>query len=220
MCVDLAFTGSLNRQEDHIFEFIYHGGLNAIRLRRRHATERLQRQDHVAEAMNRVVDILADLEMALSASRKLVVERMRHLGQFGLWNQMMGDASKMLDRAMVKEIPHLLAHADSHQFLSQTKVVSEMFLNLPPLRIAMWAIRRPLSFRMCLRLVHQIGDPGCDWFHRYLCALAFQEFEHVEIAIAFGDLGPEFAGYLHYRFHLSTIDFNRVHPFAGMVKSV
>ena len=158
--------------------------------------------------MNCVVDILSDFQMTLSTSRKLVVERVRHFGEFWLWNQVMGDASEMLDGSMVKEIPHLLAHSDSHQFLSQSEVVGELFFQLPPLRIAIWTIRRPLSFRMCLRLVHQIRDPGRDWFYHHLGPFAFQEFEHVEVAIAFGDLGPEFAGDFHDRLHLCTIHFN------------
>ena len=69
-------------QEDHVLELVDHGRLHAIRLRRRHAAERLQRQHHVAELVHGVVDVLADFEVTFTAARELVVERMRHLGQF------------------------------------------------------------------------------------------------------------------------------------------
>jgi hypothetical protein len=45
-------------------------------------------------------------------------------------------------------------------------------------------------------LVDHIHDPGADGLHQNLCALALQEIEHVEVAVAFGGLRPKFAGIL------------------------
>ena len=76
--IDLAFAGSFDGQENHVFEFVDHRRLHSVRLRRRHAAERLQRQHHVAELVHGVVDVLADFEVALAAASELVVEGMRH----------------------------------------------------------------------------------------------------------------------------------------------
>ena len=66
----------------------------------------------------------------------------------------------------------------------------------------MRTIHRPLRDRVRLRLVHQVGHPGRDRLDQHLRAFALQEVEHVEVAVAFGDLRPEFAGDLHQRLHL------------------
>ena len=41
--IDLAFTRSFNRQENHVLKFVDHRRLHSVRLRRRHASERLER---------------------------------------------------------------------------------------------------------------------------------------------------------------------------------
>ncbi len=48
----------------------------------------------------------------------------------------------------------------------------------------------------------------------HLRAFALQEFEHVEVAVALGDLRPELAGDLHHRLHLGAVDFDGVHLLA------
>ncbi len=73
----------------------------------------------------------------------------------------------------------------------------------------MRTVHRPLGFCMGLGLIHQVRHPGGDRLHHDLRALALQEVEHVEVAVAFGDLRPEFAGDLHYRLDLGAIHFDR-----------
>ena len=80
--VDLALARGFDGQENHVLEFVDDRRLDAVGLRGRHASERLQRQHHVAQFVHGVIDVLADFEMSLSTARELVVERMRHLGQF------------------------------------------------------------------------------------------------------------------------------------------
>ena len=63
--------------------------------------------------MDRVVNVLAHFEVAFAATRELVVERMRHFSQFGLRNEVMGDATQVLDRPVIEEIPHALARANA-----------------------------------------------------------------------------------------------------------
>ena len=111
--VDLALAGGFDGQENHVFEFIDDGGLHSVGLRRRHAAERLQRQHHMAELVNRVVNVLADFEVSLTAASVLVVEGMSHFRQFRLRYQLVRDASQVPDRAVIEEIPHSLACADS-----------------------------------------------------------------------------------------------------------
>jgi hypothetical protein len=116
--VDLAFAGGFDGKENHVFEFVDDGRLHAIRLRRRHASEGLERQHHVAEMMDRVVNILSDLEMAFPAARELVVERMRHFGQLCLRHQVMREAAEIFYRAVIEAVPHPLTDAQTNQFLS------------------------------------------------------------------------------------------------------
>ena len=84
----------------------------------------------------------------------------------------------------------------------------------------MRAIDRPLRLGVRLRLVHQVRNPGRDRLDQHLRAFALQEIEHVEVAVAFGDLRPELAGDLHQRLHPRAIHLDGVHLFAGSVQSV
>ena len=67
----------------------------------------------MAEFMHGVINVLAHLEVPFSTACELVVEGMRHLGQFGLWHQLMRNAAQVLDRAVVEEVPHLLTEANA-----------------------------------------------------------------------------------------------------------
>src|ERR1700730_13285665 len=77
--VDLPFAGGFDGKENHVLEFVDYGRLYTVRLRRRHAAKRLQRENHVAEAVDCVVHVLANFEMTFTATPELVVGRMCHL---------------------------------------------------------------------------------------------------------------------------------------------
>src|SRR5215467_3516610 len=66
--IDFAFARSLDGQENHVLELVYDRGLHAVRLRRRHAAERLQSQYHVAELVNGVINVLSDFQVPLAAA--------------------------------------------------------------------------------------------------------------------------------------------------------
>ena len=51
--IQRALAGGFHRQKDHLRKARHHRRLHPIRLRTRHAAERLQRQHHVAEALAR-----------------------------------------------------------------------------------------------------------------------------------------------------------------------
>jgi hypothetical protein len=67
-------------------------------------------------------------------------------------------------------------------------------------------------------LVNHVHDPGADGLHQHLRALALQEVEHVEIAVAFGGLRPEFAGDLDDGLHAQAVDFDLVERVAAAVQ--
>ena len=208
--VDLALSGRFDGQENHVPELIDDRRLHAVGLGRRHAAERLQGQHHVAQVMDRVVDVLAHLEMPFPAARKLVVEGMSQLRQLGLRRQRVGDAAQMPDDAVVEVVPQRLAHADQRELLPQGHLIGELLLQFPPFRMLVRARHRPLGFGMGLALVQQVGDPRGDRLDQHLRALAFEEGEHVEVAVAFGRLGPEFAGDLDDGLDAGAVHFNRV----------
>src|SRR5258708_39083861 len=103
MGIDLSLARSFNGQEDHVFEFVDHCRLNSVRLRRGHASKRLQRQHHVAELMDGVIDVFANFQMPFATASELVVERMRQICQFGLGYEVVSNSAQMLDRPVIEE---------------------------------------------------------------------------------------------------------------------
>ncbi len=63
-----------------------------------------------------------------------------------------------------------------------------------------------------------VHDPGADGLYQDLGALALQEVEHVEVAVAFGGLRPEFAGNLDDGFDTQAIDIDRVEAVAAALQ--
>src|SRR5205823_11812884 len=172
------------------------------------------------EFVNGVVNVLSYLEVTFAPARKLVVEGIRQRCQLFLRRKVVRDSAHLLGSAVVEEIPHLLSHTNAPKLFAQSNIVSKLLLDLVPRRIFVWLIHWPLRFSMGLRLVHEICDPGGDWLDQYLRSLTFEEVEHVEVAVAFCDLRPEFAGDFYRRFHARAVHFNRVHSFAGICKSI
>ena len=70
-------------------------------------------------------------------------------------------------------------------------------------------------FVLLHHLVNHVHDPRADGLHQHLRALALQEVEHVEVAVAFGGLRPEFAGDLDDRLHAQAVDFDGVEAVAA-----
>jgi hypothetical protein len=100
--VDLPFARRFDGQENHVLEVIHHGGLDAIRLRGRHAAEGLEAEDHVRLLVHRVVDVLGDLEMPLAAAREPVVVRLRQRGQLPHVEKWMRNTTQTRDVAVVE----------------------------------------------------------------------------------------------------------------------
>jgi hypothetical protein len=68
-------------------------------------------------------------------------------------------------------------------------------------------LRRALLVLIFLdHLVHEVADPGADGLDDNLRAFLFEEAEHVEVAVALGGLGPEFAGDLDDGLHAGAVD--------------
>ena len=120
----------------------------------------------------------------------------------------MRDSAKLFRGAVIEEVPHLLSHADSPQLLAQSDVVSKLFLEFVPLGIFIRLVHRPLRLGMSFSLIHQVRHPGCDRFNDHLRSFAFQELEHVEVAVALGDLRPEFTRDLYYGLHAQAVHFD------------
>src|ERR1700757_4757512 len=115
---------------------------------------------------------------------------------------MMGDATHLLDRTVIEEIPHALARAYTPELLVQTDVVGKLLLGFVPLRIPVWAINRPFRYGMRFGLVHKVSHPGGDRLNQDLRAFPLEKFEHVEVPVTFRELGPKLAGDFHYGLHL------------------
>ena len=72
-----------------------------------------------------------------------------------------------------------------------------MLVQFPRLHLFVRSIKRSASGGTCLHLVHHVHDPRADGLDQHLRAFALQKLEHVEVAVAFGDLRPELANDLH-----------------------
>ncbi|MBI4263801.1 MAG: hypothetical protein HY657_05470 [Acidobacteria bacterium] len=59
-----------------------------------------------------------------------------------------------------------------------------------------------------------VHDPGADRLDHHLRALALEEAEHPEVAVALGGLRPELPGDLHHRLHAQAVDLNRADALA------
>ncbi len=99
--VDLAFARRFDRQEDHVLVVRHHRRLRAVRLRRGHAAERLQRQHHVRQFFVGVVNVLRDFQVTFAAARARVVVRMSQPLQFVLVNETMTGAAECVDDAVI-----------------------------------------------------------------------------------------------------------------------
>src|SRR5207249_5693418 len=60
--------------------------------------------------------------------------------------------------------------------------------------------------------------PGADGLDQYLGALLLEKLEHVEVSVALGGLGPEFAGYLGRRLHARAVDRDSIKPVTHLVE--
>ena len=197
MGVDLAFAGRFDRQVDHVLVIRHDRGLRAIGLRRRHAAERLHRQHHVGQVFVRVIDVLGDFQVAFAAARARVVERMSQALQFVLVGEVMRDVAQRADDLVIFVLEDGFRQFQLRDFVAEAPLDLGALVETPQRRQHR-ALFEPLEVLVLLHdLVDHVHDPGADGLHQHLRAFALQEVEHVEVAVAFGGLRPEFAGDLH-----------------------
>ena len=89
---------------------------------------------------------------------------------------------------------------------------------VPPGYIRGHQVEPALVLDLLLRLVNHVHDPGSHGFNQHLRAFFFQELEHVEIAVAFRRLRPEFTCNLYGGLHAGTIHRNGVEALAHFVQ--
>src|SRR5215470_5761769 len=174
----------------------------------------------MAALVDGVINVLSNLQMSLASAGELVIEGMRQLGQLRLWHKSVSNPAEMIDGPIVEEVPHVLAGANGPELLAQAQGVGKMLIHLVPLRMGMGTIYRPFRNGIGLRLIHQVSGPGSDWLNQNLSPLALQEFKHVEVAVAFGELGPEFPGDFDHRFDTSAVHFDGVQFVAGRLQGI
>src|SRR4051794_16329369 len=75
-----------------------------------------------------------------------------------------------------------------------------------------------LVFGLLDRLVDEVIRPGRHRLYDHLRAFLLEETEHVEVAVSFGRLRPEFAGDLNDWTHAQAIDGNGVELIPNFVE--
>src|SRR5664279_3889884 len=106
---------------------------------------------------------------------------------------------------MVLACVDTLAQAQQPLLLAKLQLVHRRLVRLIPLYFLVGSIERPAGGGARLRLVHHVHHPGPDRLDQHLRAFTLQEFEHVEVAIALGDLRPELADDLDHRLHAQAV---------------
>ena len=162
----------------------------------------------MAELVLGVVDVLSDFEVSFATAGKLVVERHREIGHLLLVDQVMRDVAQRLHYTVILTRVDQFADSKCGELLLEIKLVHRMLVELPPGGLLVLLLERPLLAPPLFHLVHHVHDPGGDRFHQHLCAFPFQECKHVEVAVAFGGLRPEFADDLYHGLNPQAIDFN------------
>src|ERR671919_329112 len=78
----------------------------------------------------------------------------------------------------------------------------------------------PAVSGLVFRLIQEITGPGGNRLANDLGALAIQEGEHIEVAIALGSLRPELAGDLADGLHAQVIDLDRVQSLEAPAQAI
>ena len=176
---------------------------------RRHAAEGLQRQHHVRQVLVRVVDILGDFQVAFAAAGARVVEGMAEALQFVLVGQVMRDAAQRVHDLVIFALEDGFGELQLGHLLAEAELDLGARAQLPDRRQHRAFFQALEVFVLLDHLVDHVHDPGADGLHQHLRAFALQEVEHVEVAVAFGGLRPEFAGDLDDRLHAQAVDIDR-----------
>ena len=74
-----------------------------------------------------------------------------------------------------------------------------MLVQLPPGGFLVLVFERFLLAPPLFHLIHHVHDPGSNGLDENLSALPFQERKHIEVAVSFRGLRPEFTDDLYDR---------------------
>ena len=89
--------------------------------------------------------------------------------------------------------------------------IVRQYLIQPPGRRSLYGLFNPFAVgNLVPGLMNHVINPCPHRLHHHLSSLPLQELEHVEIAIAFGRLRPEFSCNLHQGLYPGSIDFDGI----------
>ncbi len=217
MRVNLALAGGFYGEVDHVLVVGDYGGLGAVGLGGGHAAEGLQRQDHVGQVLVGVVDILGDFEVAFAAAAAGVVVGVAEALELVLVDQVVADSAQGIEDLVVLALEDDLGEFELGQLVAVGPLDFGARVDFPGGRQD-GALFESLVIAIALDyLVDHVGDPGADGLDNHLGALALEELEHIEVAVALGGLGPEFAGDLDDGLDAEAVDFDLVEAVAHLV---
>ena len=121
---------------------------------------------------------------------------------------MVCDAAQILDRAVIEEFHIHSPTASPIIFLRSPRSFAASFFTSHHFGLRCGRLTGHFGLGMRLGLVHQVRHPGCDRLDQHLCPFALEKFEHVEVAVAFSELRPEFARDLHHGLDFGAVHFN------------
>src|SRR5262249_36190764 len=131
--------------------------LRSIGLRRRHASERLQRKHHMTQPMDRVVNVLSDFQMSLSSARESIVVRRCEFVEFRLRRKLVSNSAKLASDTVIEILPEDFSNGETRGLLSIIDLCSNLFPGAVLLHLF-------TSLRIVLCLIEKIRDPRRDRF--------------------------------------------------------
>ena len=173
----------------------------------------------MAKILVRVVDVLRHLEVPFTAPGSRVVEGMADALQLVLIGQVMSDATQSVDQLVVLALENRLRESQLGQLLPGIQMTVKKLSQVPLGYFLGDEIEAALILGLLFRLMNHVRDPRADRFHQHLGAFLLQKLEHVEVPIALGGLGPEFARDLDRRFYPCAVDRDGIEAIANFVKS-
>src|SRR5262249_13852901 len=124
---------------------------------------------------------------------------------FVLIRQIVRNAVERLAQTVPFALEDRLGHSKLRRRLAHFDLILEALIQTPGRRHRLALIYSFVVVVALLSLVNHVHNPGSNRLDKHLRALALQKAEHIEIAIAFRRLRPEFAGYFYRRFDARAI---------------
>src|SRR5271165_1196806 len=115
---------------------------------------------------------------------------------------------------MVLVCPDAFTEHERSSLLPVAQSIAEQPADLPPIGVRIGGVQSLPHLCVSLRLVKQVHHPVPHRVHDDVCSFAFEEGEHVEVAVSFGELRPKLSCDANHRLHPQSVKLDLAKPLA------